>query len=94
MHCAADILHTIAFGPAQRWTSATVWIIILANPWGTGGPKRTRVASCIDMLDRELRAWYETASDEDQILGELSARVLGGNLVPMSLSLVYIRGAS
>eukprot|EP00959_Pyramimonas_sp_CCMP1952_P278126 5814191-Pyramimonas_sp.AAC.1 len=48
-HCASDILHTIAYGPAQRWTSAAIWRVVLANPWGMGGSRKARLDACIAM---------------------------------------------
>lgn len=75
-HCASDILHTIAYGPGQRWTSAAVWRVVLANPWGLGGSKKGRLDACVAMVDREFREWC-TWGTADQ-LGEISVSTLGG----------------
>ena len=53
---AVDSLHSLYFGPMQRVVSASLWRVLLHNPWGHQGPK----AHKLDMGARTLRNHHIT----------------------------------
>ena len=47
---AVDSLHTLYYGPIQRWVFAAIWRILMSNPWRIRGDK-----------EKTIRRWTQTA---------------------------------
>lgn len=75
---AVDSLHSVYYGPMMRWSSATLWRVLLSNPWNLPGPD----GQVLDLGTRRLRAhmftWFEQQNiPHDRRIGDLTLTMLG-----------------
>ena len=75
---AVDSLHSVYYGPMQKWASATLWRILLRNPWNLPGPD----SAVLDLGVRRLRThmleyFTEAAVPHNRRVGDLTLTMLG-----------------
>ena len=73
-----DSLHTVYYGPMQKWTSATLWRILLKNPWNLPGSD----SAVLDLGVRRLRVhmleyYAEAGIPPNRRIGDLTLTMLG-----------------
>lgn len=75
---AVDALHTVYYGPVMRWTSAVLWRVLWANPWGCVGAKPLKLEFGVRRLRSDMFAWFkEHGTPADRRLGDLTLTMLG-----------------
>eukprot|EP00959_Pyramimonas_sp_CCMP1952_P140285 2935389-Pyramimonas_sp.AAC.1 len=79
-HCAIDVMHTLCYGPIQRWTSSVLWRIIFANPWGVRATTKTnRLEMCCKKLNDDMLTWQvRNHIPQSERLWEINMAMLGG----------------
>ncbi len=77
---AVDSLHTLALGIAVRFTSASLWRIILENPWRISGGVDTVIKSAVEFLKADLMSWQDCPAngvDRNRRVDGLTEKMLG-----------------
>ena len=73
-----DVLHTLNFGLMERATSASIWRIILSNPWGFRGAESRIRDQAIGLLRGDMLAWLSANGVAgDRRIGDLTENMLG-----------------
>ena len=75
---AIDSLHTVYYGPIMRWLSATLWRIVLSNPWRIRGSLECILDGCARRVSAHLSCWYVVNNiPHSRRLGELNLTMMG-----------------
>ena len=72
-----DVLHSLNFGLMERVTSASIWRIILSNPWGLRGADSRIRDQAIGLLRGNMLAWFSANVASDRRIGDLTEKMLG-----------------
>ena len=54
-----DTLHTVYLGVMSSWTSAAIWRVLLANPWGIVGTQEAKLGQGAVLLKSHLYDFFE-----------------------------------
>jgi hypothetical protein len=75
---AIDSLHSLNYGPMQRWCSAALWRLLLANPWRVAGDAATKLDVALKRLSAEMTEWFIVHKvPADRRISELTVKMLG-----------------
>ena len=75
---AVDTLHSVNYGPMQRWCSAAVWRVLLSNPWHYNGTMEQRMEMAARRLRSDLFSWYnETQVPHARRLNDFTLSMIG-----------------
>ena len=73
-----DSLHTIYLGVAQRIVSASVWRVILSNPWNISGPMDDVLELTMRRIAANARQWFEDNNiPHDRRVSQLTLKMFG-----------------
>ena len=77
---AIDSLHTIYYGPVQRWTCSAFWRLVLTNPWGCPGTADQQKEMGLRRLVADLKHWeVETAVPANRQVSQITWGMMGGS---------------
>jgi hypothetical protein len=75
---AIDTLHTVYYGPVSRWTSATLWRILLSNPWRLAGSQEDILDMGLRRMKTHLLKWFDEAGiPHNRRISDLTLQMLG-----------------
>ena len=73
-----DLLHTLNFGLMERVTSASLWRVLLSNPWKLPGPEdQIRSVGLRRLRAHMIQYFSDSATPHDRRIGDLTEKMLG-----------------